>query len=115
MCLRIEYCCCRLSERPAAQLETSVGPQSLQSELTDTEATLRAQLALRERELAEVRGAKEQLTQLQATNRELERNNLRLNTQQHSDRKEIMRSREVLGGAPSNRLSYRNVCRRWSY
>ena len=85
-------------------------PQSLQSELTDTEATLRAQLALRERELSEVRGAKEQLTQLQASNRELERNSLRMSTQQHSDRKEIMRMKEVPSRAPpSNKVDCRNV------
>ena len=89
--------CLSLSEKPTSQLESSLGPQSLQSELTDTEATLRAQLSLKERELSEVRGAKEQLTQLQVSNRELERNNLKLTTQQHTERKEIMRLKEVVG------------------
>lgn len=85
----------RLSERPR-ELDSSVGTQqSLQSELTETEATLRAQLSLKERELSEVRGAKEQLSQAQCANRELERSNLKMTTQQNTSRKENMRLKEV--------------------
>ncbi|KAI6659260.1 Girdin-like [Oopsacas minuta] len=83
-----------LSERPN-ELESSLGAhQSLHSELTETEATLRAQLSLKERELGEIRGAKEQLSQAQYTNRELERTNLKLTNQQNTSRKENMRLKE---------------------
>ena len=86
----------RLSERQG-ELDSSFGTQlSLQSELTETEATLRAQLSLMERELGEVRGAKEQLSQAQFANRELERTNLKMTTQQNTARKENMRLKEVI-------------------